>query len=52
MGALLVNRLSQCTHQGERSYKADSETTFWQMMKPSPMNKDEFQEWFYGYKPS
>lgn len=38
--------------QGERSYKPDSEATFREMMKPSQMNQDEFQEWLYSYKPA
>lgn len=37
---------------GDNSYKPESETAFREMMKPSQMNQDEFQEWLYSYKPS
>lgn len=37
--------------QGDRSYKPDSETTFREMMKPSQMGQNEFQEWLYRYHP-
>lgn len=42
---------TQSAHRGERSYKPDSETVFREMMKPSQMNQDEFEEWLYSYKP-
>lgn len=38
--------------QGFRSYKPDSETTFREMMKPSQIGQNEFQEWLYSYNPS
>ena len=37
--------------QGANSYKPDSETTFQEMMKPSQMNQDQFQDWLYSYNP-
>ena len=43
---------TQSAHEGKRSYKPDSETRFREMMKPSQMNPDEFQEWLYSYKPA
>ncbi len=36
---------------GDNSYKPESETTFRQMIKPSQMNQDDFQEWLYSYNP-
>lgn len=38
--------------QGARSYKPDSETTFREMMQPSQMDQNEFQDWLYRYQPS
>lgn len=43
---------TRSANQGERSYKPESEATFREMMKPSQMNQDDFQEWLYSYKPS
>jgi salicylate hydroxylase len=43
---------TRSANQGERSYKPDSEATFREMMKPSQMNQDQFQEWLYSYKPA
>lgn len=38
--------------QGFRSYKPDNETTLREMMKPSQIGQNEFQEWLYSYNPS
>lgn len=43
---------TRSANQGERSYKPDSEAIFREMMKPSQMNQDQFQEWLYSYKPA
>jgi len=43
---------TQSADRGERSYKQDSETVFREMMKPSQMNQDKFEEWLYSYKPA
>jgi salicylate hydroxylase len=43
---------AQSADQGNRSYTPDSETKFREMMKPSQMNQEQFQEWLYSYKPS
>ena len=38
--------------QGADSYKRDSETTLREMMQPSQMDQNEFQDWLYSYQPS
>jgi salicylate hydroxylase len=37
--------------QGRSAYQPDSETIIGKMVKPSQMDRDEFEAWLYSYNP-